>query len=325
MVVKKHTTLFAAFCFYLAILATSCTKNQYAVIERQDITEKTFENSYNFIVISDWGWNGQWHQKEVAAQMAKTASKIKAKFIATCGDNFQELGVKSVRDILWITNFRNIYISPSLNIDWYPVLGNHDYRGNTQAEIDYSNVDSRWRMTERYYTFTRNVNDSISARLIFLDTPQMLDEYRDNPGVYPDASKQDDTKELKWIEEVLAGSHEQWKLVFGHNPVFSAARKHGNTQELIEKLKPLLNKYNAQLYFCGHDHTFQHLREQDETTDYIVTGTGGQTRPSNTNEMSVFSKSEPGFTVVSFKADSLKLAFVGTDGKIIYSFGRKYN
>ena len=29
---------------------------------------------------------------------------------------------------------------PELMIDWFPILGNHEYRGNTQAVLDYTNV-----------------------------------------------------------------------------------------------------------------------------------------------------------------------------------------
>jgi 3',5'-cyclic AMP phosphodiesterase CpdA len=207
-------------------------------------------------------------------------------------------------------------------VDWYPVLGNHDYKGNTQAEIDYSKISRRWRMTDRYYTFSKRINDSVSARFIFLDTPPLIDEYRNKPFEYPDAIKQNKEKELKWLEDVLANSKEQWKIVFGHHPVYSASQKHGNTTEMITDVKPILEKYNAQFYFCGHDHDFQHLHEKGKNVEYIVTGTGGETRPCNTNELSVFSRSEPGFSVVSFKGDSLNLTFVGTYGNIIYSFSR---
>lgn len=34
-------------------------------------------------------------------------------------------------------------------LEWYPILGNHEYRGNTQAVIDYSKVSRRWVMNER--------------------------------------------------------------------------------------------------------------------------------------------------------------------------------
>ena len=288
------------------------------------VTSKTFKKSFNFIIVSDWGWNGFKHQQEVADQMAKTSDSINAKFIVSCGDNFQTAGVASIQDPLWLSNFENVYKTPSLMVDWYPVLGNHDYKGNTQAEIDYSKISRRWRLTDHYYTFTKKVNDSISVRLIFLDTPPFVEEYQKNPEGYPDVAKQDTAKEIRWLKDVLANSKEQWILVFGHHPIYSASKTHGNTKEMIERVKPLLEKYHAQFYFCGHDHDFQHLHEKGGKVEYIVTGTGGEPRPCSTNNMSVFSESEPGFSIVSLNADSIRLCFVGIKGNLIYRFGRSY-
>jgi predicted MPP superfamily phosphohydrolase len=95
------------------------------------------KGALNFLIISDWGWNGFKSQQEVADQMAVYAEKTEPKFIISCGDNFQVQGVASAQDPLWISNYENIYKNVSLQVDWYPVLGNHDYKGNTQAEIDY--------------------------------------------------------------------------------------------------------------------------------------------------------------------------------------------
>lgn len=288
------------------------------------VTSKTFGRAFNFMIVSDWGWNGQKHQQEVADQMAKTADSIGAKFIASCGDNFQVNGIASTQDPLWMISYENVYKGLSLQVDWYPVLGNHDYRGSPQAEIDYSKISRRWRMTDHYYTFAKKVNDSISARFIFLDTPPLVAEYHKRPDEYPEVARQDTAKEIKWLKGVLENSKEQWKIVFGHHPVYSASKTHGNTKEMIERVRPLLEKYHAQLYFCGHDHDFQRLHEKGGKVDYIVTGTGGEIRPSSTNEMSIFSKSEPGFSVISLKSDSIRICFVGVNGNIIYNFGRSY-
>jgi hypothetical protein len=45
----------------------------------------------------------------------------------------------------------------------------------------------------------------------------------------------------------------------------------------------------------------QHLHEKGGRHDYIVTGTSDETRPCSTNEMSLFSQSEPGFSAVSLR------------------------
>ena len=288
------------------------------------VTSKTFGRAFNFMIVSDWGWNGFKHQQEVADQMAKTSDSVGAKFIATCGDNFQISGIASTEDPLWMANYESVYKGISLQVEWFPVLGNHDYKGNSQAEIDYSKISRRWCMRDRYYTFSKKINDSISARFIFLDTPPLVTEYQKKPLDYPDVVKQDTAKEMNWLKEVLAGSKEQWIMVFGHHPVYSASQKHGNTPELIKRVKPLFEKYHVQFYFCGHDHDFQHLHEKGKNIEYIVTGTGGETRPASTNDLSVFSRSEPGFSVVSLKGDSLNVTFVGIKGNIIYSFARSY-
>jgi tartrate-resistant acid phosphatase type 5 len=288
------------------------------------ITSKTFGRALNFFIVSDWGWSGYNHQQEVADQMSKTGDSVHVKFIISCGDNFQTNGVASPQDPLWMSNYENVYKGLPLLADWYPVLGNHDYHGNPQAEIDYSKISRRWRMTDHYYTFSKRINDSVSARFIFLDTPPLVAEYHKKALEYPEIDKQDTAKQMKWLKDVLSSSKEQWILVFGHHPIYSASKKHGNTQEMIDRVKPLLEKYHAEFYFCGHDHDFQHLHEKGHNLEYIVTGTGGETRPCSTNEMSLFSRSDPGFTVVSLKADSMRVCFVGTGGNMIYSFGRVY-
>ena len=312
----------------LAIALFSCqTHDRKPSVAAENIpfsALKKYDHSLNFFIISDYGRNGFDNQKEVADQMAIQADSIEPEFIVTCGDNFQVNGVASVQDPLWMSSFENIYRKPSLQVDWYPVFGNHDYKGNTQAEIDYSLVSRRWRFESHYYTFVRKINDSVSARFIFLDTPPMVNEYHKKPG-YPDIAAQDTAKQLAWFNKVLANSKEQWKLVFGHHPVFSASLKHGNTQEMIDRVKPLLERYNAQFYFCGHDHDLQHLKEKGGKPDYIVTGTGSEIRLCNKNDLSLFSKSTPAFTCITFQADSVRVGFIDVSGNCVYSYNRSYN
>jgi len=320
---KNITGIILLFLVFLS-LATVAQKKNNSLKNIPTITSTTLGKSMNFLIVSDFGMNGDKNQQVVANQMAKTADSVDAKFIATCGDNFQVAGVASTQDPLWRSNFEDVYKAQSLQVEWYPVMGNHDYKGNTQAEVDYSNISRRWRMTDRYYTITKKVNDSISVRLIFLSTPPLVDEYRTKKTEYPDAATFDTDKEIKWLNDVLANSKEQWIMVFGHHPVYSASQKHGNTPEMIARVKPLLEKYHVQFYFCGHDHDFQRLNEKGSKIDYVVTGTGGEVRPASKNEMSLFSISEPGFSVVSLKGNKARVCFVGVKGNIIYDFSKSY-
>jgi tartrate-resistant acid phosphatase type 5 len=321
------------YCFYylasLIILLNSCMRNEkHAAILSNDsirhVPVKVQPKSKNFYVISDWGWNGFYHQQEVANAMTAETDSIEPNFIVSCGDNFQISGVASVQDPLWLSSFENIYRHPRLMVDWYPVLGNHDYKGSTQAEIDYSKISRRWRLTAHYYSVVKRISDSISMKLIFLDTPPLVDEYHKNPAGYPDIASQDTAKQLKWLKEELS-TKEQWKLVFGHHPVFSASHTHGNTKELIAKLKPIFEKYHVQFYICGHDHDFQHARVKSGNVDYIVTGTGGEPRPAFRNDTTVFSKSAPGYSLVSVRVDSATIFFMDTKGQALYKYTRGIN
>ena len=55
----------------------------------------------NFLVVGDWGRQGESDQVQVATQMAKAARHLHPQFIVSVGDNFYENGVKSVDDPQW--------------------------------------------------------------------------------------------------------------------------------------------------------------------------------------------------------------------------------
>ncbi len=62
---------------------------------------------------------------------------MKPKFIISSGDMIHGNGIKDVNDLMWKSNYEDIYLQPLLNCDWYPVLGNPEYHGSTQAIIDF--------------------------------------------------------------------------------------------------------------------------------------------------------------------------------------------
>jgi hypothetical protein len=318
-------------CFHLiiivfAIIFSSCSikpvNNEKSIIVSVDTTLVNFisANGLRFYIVSDWGFNGFYNQTEVAELMDRTAEFASPKFIVSCGDNFQTNGVRSVHDPLWTVNFEEVYKHPVFNVDWFPVLGNHDYKGSTQAIIDYSKISRRWNMPSHYYTLIKRVNNTTTVRFIFIDTPALLSEYRNNPEEYPDVLREDPSVQLNWLKDVLSKNLANFTFVFGHHPLYSASPKHGDTNELISMLKPIFDRHHVDFYFCGHDHDFQHLKPTGSYTDYFVTGTSGKIRPASIDENSLFSISKPGFTVVSIDSTQAKIQFVGTPENVIYKF-----
>ena len=222
------------------------------------------EKPLNFYLANDLGRNGYYDQKPIAEMMGKMAENIDIEFVVAAGDVHHFEGVRSVNDPLWLTNYELIYSHPDLMLPWYPILGNHEYRGNTQAVIDYSNVSARWRMPARYYTRVEE-NDDITIRLVMVDTAPLLDKYRKDTDKYPDACKQDIDKQLAWIDSVLTASKEDWVLVVGHHPIYADTDKNDSERtDLQKRLDSILRKHkNVDMYLCGHIHNFQHIRKPE--------------------------------------------------------------
>ena len=61
--------------------------------------------------------------------------------------------------------------------------------------------------------------------------------------------------------------------------------KHGPTEVLVERLKPLLEQHNVSAYFSGHDHNLQYIQEADSNVSYFVVGAGHLTDPSDDHKV----------------------------------------
>ena len=119
-----------------------------------------------------------------------------------------------------MTNYELVYSHPELMLDWFSVCGNHEYRGNTQAVLDYGKVSRRWVMPSKYYTKVYD-HKGTSIRIVFLDTTPLIDKYREANEKYPDACKEDMQKQLSWLDQTLKGAKEDWVVVVGHHPIYA--------------------------------------------------------------------------------------------------------
>ncbi|MBP8958864.1 MAG: metallophosphoesterase [Bacteroidales bacterium] len=275
-------------------------------------------SKFNFIIISDYGRNGYYNQKEVAGVMGNIAGECSVRFIVTGGDNFQTSGVESTSDPLWLSSFENIYFHPSLHVEWYPCLGNHDHDGNIQAQIDYSNISRRWKMPASYYTLVKT-RDDVSIRLVILDTYPLVQGLGSPDKKY---TREDALKQIHWTDSVLTVEKEDWVIVVGHHPVYSAHPTRHNTEELVQYLNPVMKRHDVDFYIGSHDHIFQHLKDTASKIDYFVNTAGSQVRSAAKNNMTVFTVSSPGFSIVSATKKDLSIYFINIDGKVIYKYVR---
>ena len=284
---------------------------------------KPLEKPLNFYLANDLGRNGYYDQKPIAELMGRMAETIDIEFVVAAGDVHHFEGVRSVDDPLWMTNYELIYSHPDLMLPWYPVLGNHEYRGNTQAVVDYSNVSARWQMPARYYTKVMEEYGT-TLRLVMIDTAPLLDKYREDTEKYPDASRQDINRQLVWMDSVLTVAKEDWVLVVGHHPIYADTDKNESERaDMQKRVDTLLRKHgNVDMYLCGHIHNFQHIRKPDSKIDYVVNSSGSLSRKVKPVDGTRFCSDKSGFSLITVDKDELDLHMIDKDGKVIYTVRR---
>lgn len=273
---------------------------------------------------NDLGRNGYYDQKPIAALMGQMAETIDIECVLAAGDVHHFEGVRSVNDPLWMTNFELIYDHPELMIPWYAVAGNHEYRSNTQAIIDYSSVSARWNAPSKYYTMVME-NDGVEVRIVMLDTTPLIDKYRKDTEDYHDASEQDIDAELKWLDSVLASAKEQWVIVVGHHPIYADTDKNvSERKDMQERVDKILRRHdNVDMYLCGHIHNFQHIRVKGSDIDYVVNSSGSLARDVKPVDGTVFCSGLSGFSLITADKDELSLHMIDNKGNVIHTVTRR--
>jgi tartrate-resistant acid phosphatase type 5 len=283
---------------------------------------KKTAKAINFLVIGDWGRNGENYQKEVAAGMGKAAHDLHADFIIATGDNFYPYGVASTADHHWISSYENIYTAQSLHVKWYPVLGNHDYATNPDAQVAYSKISSRWDMPARYYSkqFYINGDTAQSLLIAFIDTDPFEKKMRGQANDslrYPVGATE---AQQAWLEKLLSSSKAKWKMVVGHHPLYTGGWRINSpdTKNMRALLEPVFKKYQVDAYICGHEHHLEYSRPAG-ATHYILSGAGSEARPARINpEGGQFVSTEQGFAALSVTASKIVLQFINHRHKVVY-------
>lgn len=254
--------------------------------------------------------------------MGEMAEEVGPEFVIAAGDVHHFEGVRSTKDPLWMTNYELIYSHPELMIDWYPICGNHEYRGNTQAVIDYSRVSRRWTMPARYYTKAFS-EEGTTVRIVWIDTTPLIDKYRQENDQYPDACLQDIDAQLQWLDGVLATAKEDWVIVVGHHPIYAETSKDDIERlNMQQRVDPILRKHHVDMYVCGHIHNFQHVRVKGSDIDYVTNSSGSLSRKVKPIEGTLFCSPEPGFSIISATPRTLELRMIDKTGRVLHTVTR---
>jgi acid phosphatase len=196
-------------------------------------------------------------------------------------------------------------------------LGNHDYHGNCDAQIEYAKPGGRWNMPARYYLRSERIDAKTSVDFFYLDTTPMAGLDASEMKHHSNVKSQNVLKQMAWFEAALAASTTPWKIVVGHHPIYTGG-EHGDTPYLVKRVLPLLEKYGVQAFFNGHDHDLQHL--QAGKVNLFCTGGGSKPRTGlKTTARTKFGLGCSGFIAASLSADSLGVRMIDDKGKLLYS------
>lgn len=279
------------------------------------------DGSLRFLVVGDWGRRGAHHQKETADQMGRTAAEMAAQFVVATGDNIYDDGVRDVHDSLWKYSFEDIYTAKSLQVPWYVSLGNHDYRTNPQAQVEYTLFSPRWKMPARYYSVVWQITPEVAAEFFVVDTSPFISGYYNDPKYVKSVTGQDTKAQLAWLEQKLAASRARWKFVVGHHTIYSSSAKHGDNEDMIRAFRPILEKYGVQAYINGHDHDMEVIKEGP--VHYITSGAGSSVRGEmKPGANSLFANgTESGFLAVKLTPERFDYRFIDWQGRVLFSSG----
>ncbi len=271
-----------------------------------DLTQQFMVNdSVRFFVVGDTG-SGDSSQMMVADAMERRCETGVVHGIVLLGDNFYMDGVSSIHDPQWEEKVWGPYGRPCLSrLPIFAVLGNHDYKGNPGVQIQYSEINPRWYMPNRFY----EVRFGQLVKLVVTDT-NVMDKCW-NAGVCA----------MDFLQQAVQDSSTKWILVAGHHPVSSASVRSKNYSNPLQgRLLRGIICDRADAYLAGHAHHLEHRRLPGCDMDMIISGGGGASQyPVHEGQQeSLFARSTLGFVDLQVSPEKLVFQFVNQDGQVLY-------
>lgn len=241
-----------------------------------------------------------------------TVSKLNRKFfipryplngVFLLGDNFYPRGISrdlSIRDPQFNLFSDVLAGSAPDGLTFYPILGNHDWMGDVNAQVGFSLFDARWHMPALYHFKRFNLEERVNVCVWFIDTEHFFS----------------DETQKRWLRSSLATETTTctWTIVNGHYPVFTGGEytRCNSLERFRNSILPILNEYQVDMYLSGHEHQSQILKADDHNTVFVVAGSisdmRGERARGHANLRWIDSRTV-GFAEIIVSSNELKIVF----------------
>jgi hypothetical protein len=185
----------------------------------------------------------------------------------------------------------------------YVVLGNHDLM----------DADGRQALANFRLPRSETTGDSRCYSLVWGPVRVVVFD----PGTGELGPVDADHPAIQHLDRELSSASEPWLIAASHYPIRSASRQ-SDRDDLVEHVEPLLRKYGVDLYFSGHDHTYQRYgdgRDGSVGPVQIVTGGGGKSLYSLREDPRLsFALSAYHWCRIRVEGRRLRLEAIGLDG-----------
>lgn len=301
---------FKIFSLALTLILAGCITTGETLTKRAvSYTDYSGRDKLTVLFFGDFGF-GTEQQYKIGKTMKRVCDRVACDFAVSTGDNIYEEGIANVND----PDIQNYFEKPYAHFgrfDFFMTLGNHDRRGNVDAQVDYTNYSERWRMPALYYEIPKLPS---WVRFFALDTTRV------------------DAKQIAAAENHLCSAN-GWKVVFGHHPPYASTESTDNPKpttiyvdQTKRELMPLIKKCRVDVMLAGHYHLQEHITSP--FIDILVQGAAGNTTGRSPLDLDKEAKNLsrekiPGFGIVTVTPSTFSAKFYDQDGKTIYAWSKR--
>ncbi len=264
-----------------------------------------------FFLLGDTGMGNDAQRSVAKAMEARCQQQGAPIALILLGDNFYQNGVSGADDDNFRTKFAEPYGSPCLaNIPTLPILGNHDHKGNAEAQVQYSRLNPRWRMPGRMYT----ASVGRLVQFFALDTNK-LDLFIPTWGGFRNE-----------VMTAMQNSQARWRIALGHHPFASGCSDRPYREDIWRSwgiAHQLCGKVDT--YVTAHTHFLEHVYDRELCPAHsFISGAGGAKLRAfdhdHCESRTAFAKSTHGFLQLTAQDSHLQWEFIDSDGTSLYSY-----